>query len=113
MCGESCKSEIRGASDGHRLRRQQVRPDPVVMFDDPLGAEVWTIADRMAVGDDDNLVAQGYRRTDGCVHAQICRPTCDQQPLGAKIGEVGLQRGLEERVVQLLAHDPIAWLSVK
>src|SRR5262245_61304642 len=92
--------------------RNEVGPHPLMMVDNPVRAEMWSIADRVAVCDGDHFEAQRRSRTDRRVDAQVGGPSCHQQAIRAEPGEIRLKGGAEEWIVQRLADDTVAWFGV-
>src|SRR5262245_36391618 len=103
------RSDLGFAGHAHRVRRDEIGPDPVMMLDDGFRREVRPITDRVAIGYDDHLVSECDSGTDAGIDAQIRGPSGDQQAFWTKLGQVRVQGGLEERVIQGLADEPIRW----
>src|SRR5215467_13046192 len=70
-------------NDAHRMQRKEVGPDPVMMVNDPLRAEMRSVADRMTVGDCDHFEAQRRGRTERRIDAEVGGPSCHQQTIRA------------------------------
>ena len=68
-------------NDAHRMWRKEVGPDPVMMVNDPLRAEMRSVADRMTVGDCDHFEAQRRGRTERRIDAEVGGPSCHQQAI--------------------------------
>ena len=70
-------------NDAHRMWRKEVGPDPVMMVNNPLRAEMRSVADRMTVGDCDDFEALRHGRTDRRINAEVGGPSCHQQTIRA------------------------------
>jgi len=83
-----------------------------MVFDYAHGAQMWTIADRVAIGAVNHrkpsLRRGPHRRVDAEVGSASRR---DEDSFSPKRGELILQTGAVERIVQGLAYNPVPWLS--
>lgn len=83
----------------------------MVVLDDLLGAQVRAMAQRVPVRNYGNLEAEGHRRADGSVHAEVRGPARNEHTIGLDLPEIRLEGGAEEGIVQGLADDAIAFIS--
>src|SRR5262245_50249868 len=84
----------------------------MMMVNNPVRAEMRSVADRVAVGDGDHFEAQRRSRTDSRVHAKVGGPSCYQQAIRAYLVEIRPKRSAEEWIVQRLADDTVARVGV-
>src|SRR5262249_33727413 len=104
--------DVRLRSDAHGVCRDEVGPYPVMVLDDPVRAEVRPVADRVAVGDGDDVKAQCRRGPDRRIDTQIGGASGHEESLGAEPREILPQRCAEEWIVQGLADDAVGWLGL-
>jgi hypothetical protein len=71
----------------------------MVMANDADCIEVRAIAQRMAVGNHDNIVMIFDRRPDGGINAQIRRPSGNEQPIRSDPFQLQLQVGPRKRII--------------
>jgi hypothetical protein len=75
--------DLRLPSDPHRVWREKVGPNPVMMIDDLVRTEMRSVAHRVAVGDRDHFKAQRSGGTNSRIDAKVCGPPCHQDALRA------------------------------
>ena len=73
--------DFRLPKNAHGVWREEVRPHPVMMVNDPFRTEMRSIADRVAVGDRDHFEAQRSGRTDSRIDAKVSGPTGHQKAI--------------------------------
>lgn len=94
------------------MRRDEIRPNPMMMLDHTLRAQMRPRTDRMAIEYDDHFKSQGRRRADGRVDAEVCCPSSHQDTPSAELTELGLQRRTVKSIVQRLTHYAILWMPL-
>ena len=91
--------------------RDEIAPDPVMMTNDADGIEVWAVAHRVAVGNDNDVVMMRDRGSDGRINAEIGCPSGDQDPIWRDLLQARLQVRSGERIVQVLPDNNIIGIS--
>ena len=82
--------------------RDQIAPNPVVVTDAADRIEVGAVTQRVSIGNHDDMVMVGNRRSDGRIHAEVGGPSGNQDPIRRDLVEARLQVRAGERIVQIL-----------
>ena len=70
-------------------------------MDDARSVEMWTVVQGMGVGDYDDIVMVRNGRSNGCVNAEIGRPSRNEDPIGRNLLQAGREAGPGKGVVEV------------
>src|SRR5215831_19881788 len=107
------RQKVGRAQHVHGAIGEEVAPDPIVMAYGRRRVEMGTIAESVAIGNDDDGVIARDRRPHRGVDTEVGGPAGNEKPVGRDPLQDRLKVGCSEGVVERLFDDDVRCLSVQ
>jgi hypothetical protein len=92
---------------------EQVAPNPMVMPDDLGRVQVRSVAHRVTVADNNDVVIVRDGGSDGCIHTGVSRPASHEDPIWPNSLQDLWQRGSNKRIVECFLDHQVAWVTAQ